>query len=158
MKYKHFCQYCHCFFKRTSEEHTPTRELRRMQSARQALEPALRLIWEAGLRTVGLWRVRGLSFHAGVGWAWLTAQLILPREAHSTWMQPSSVTVPQAQNTCKHKNVLGFWLLFFFNIKNMVKGVEIGFRWRSACSLPFTSSLMFSNTNVCDSVWQQYAM
>lgn len=55
-----------------------------------------------------------------------------------------------------------FWVFgccfFSFKIKYMVNGVEIGFRWRSACSLPFTSSLMFSNTNVCDSVWQQYAM
>lgn len=45
-----------------------------------------------------------------------------------------------------------------FNVKNMVKGLEIGFRWRSACSLPFTSPLMVYNANVWDIVWQEYAM
>lgn len=44
----------------------------------------------------------------------------------------------------------------FLIIKNMVKWLEIGFRWRSACSLTFASPLIFCNANVWDIVWQQY--
>lgn len=90
------------------KEHRPTRGLAWMQFARQALEPAMQIIREASLRAAALRCVRSVSVHAGVGWAWLTAQLILPRKLHDSWMQHTLITVLQAQNTCKHKNALLF--------------------------------------------------
>lgn len=46
----------------------------------------------------------------------------------------------------------------FLIIKNMMTGLEIGCRWRSACSLPLTSPLIPCYTNVWDIAQQQCAM
>lgn len=54
-------------FQRNSEEYTPTRELTLMQFARKAVEPAVQVAREASPGSVGLGRMRGVSFHAGVG-------------------------------------------------------------------------------------------